>query len=62
MICNRIFCSVSEFIKSEILDYLPAEASFLGPDKKVLDNLFMTDGIIKAKGYDDSFMKIFSKT
>jgi len=44
------------------LDFLPAEASFLGPDKKVLDNLYMADGIIKSKGYDDSFMKKFSKT
>lgn len=34
-ICKRIFYSVSDFISSEILDYLPSEASYLGNDKKV---------------------------
>lgn len=61
-LCHCIMQQANEFIKKELIHYLPAEPIYLNKDKQILDFMFMSDAMIKSKGYDDSFLKKFSKT
>ncbi|KRX08029.1 hypothetical protein PPERSA_06207 [Pseudocohnilembus persalinus] len=58
----KILIAVSDFVRKEFLDYLPVDPCYLPNDQKVLDLVFILDGMIKSKGYDDPFMKQFSQT